>query len=102
MANYLLLYRSDQTAAEQMASMTPEQAQAEMQLWMVWGGVVGERMVDFGAPALDADGIGDSYIGGYSIVAAETRDELDAMIADHPHRSAGIIQVVELLPTPGM
>lgn len=102
MANYLLLYRSEQTAAEQMASMTAEQAAVEMQQWMVWDGIVGERMVDFGAPAADADGIGGSYIGGYSILAAETREELDAMIADHPHRSAGSIQVVELLPTPGM
>ncbi len=102
MAKYLLLYRSEQTASEQMASMTAEEAEAEMQQWMAWGGVVGERMVDFGAPAADADGIGGSYIGGYSILAAESRDELDAMIADHPHRSAGSIQVVELLSTPGM
>ncbi len=102
MANYLLLYRSGQTAGQQMASMTAEQAEAEMQRWVAWGGVVGERMIDFGAPAADTDGIDGSYIGGYSILAAETRDELDALIADHPHRALGTIQVVELLPVPGM
>lgn len=102
MAKYLLLYRSEQPANEQMASMSAEQAQAEMQRWEAWGGVVGERMVDFGEPTADTDGIGGSFIGGYSIVSAETREELEDLILDHPHKSVGTIQVVELLPVPGM
>ncbi len=37
MTKYLLLYRAPVSAAEQMASSTPEAAQAGMEAWMAWG-----------------------------------------------------------------
>jgi hypothetical protein len=37
MTKYLLLYRAPVSAAEQMASSTPEAAEAGMEAWMAWG-----------------------------------------------------------------
>jgi hypothetical protein len=52
---FLVLYRSPVSAREQMASATPEQAQAGMEAWQAWGEKAGAAIVDFGAP-LDGDG----------------------------------------------
>ena len=41
MTKYLLLYRSPVSAADQMSGATPEQAQAGMDAWTVWGGKAG-------------------------------------------------------------
>ena len=101
MAKYLVLYRGEQSAAEQMAASTPQEVQAEMQAWTDWGGKVGGRMVDFGAPAADTEGVGGSFISGYSIVSADTAEELAEMLGGHPHLAFGSIQTVELLEVPG-
>lgn len=50
MPKYLLLYRSPTSAPEQMASATPEQAQAGMDAWQAWMTKAGDAIVDFGAP----------------------------------------------------
>ena len=102
MAKYLLLYRSAQSAQDQMQQNTPEEMEAEMKAWMAWGGKVGDRLVDFGDPAADTDGIGGSYIGGYSIVSAGTSEELAEILDGHPHLAFGTIQAIELLPVPSM
>lgn len=102
MAKYLLLYQASEPPQEQRQTNTPEQMASEMQKWMAWGGKVGQRMVDFGAPALDTEGVGGTYIGGYSIVSADTGEELAEILEGHPHLDFGTIRTVELLPTPGM
>ncbi|MEO7262030.1 MAG: hypothetical protein ABI047_12365 [Jatrophihabitantaceae bacterium] len=50
MTKYLILYRAEQSAAEQMAQSTPEQREAAGQAWMAWAGTAGEAIVDFGSP----------------------------------------------------
>lgn len=50
MPKFMILYRSPVTAAEQMASGSPEQAQAGMDAWMAWAGKAGAAIVDLGAP----------------------------------------------------
>ena len=102
MANYLLLYRSAESSQDQMQESTPEEMQAELEQWNAWGAKVGERLVDFGAPSADVDGVGGSYIGGYSIVAAGSADELAEILDGHPHLAFGTIQSLELLDVPGM
>lgn len=42
MEKYLVLYRSQMTAGEQMAAGTPEQRQAGMDAWMAWGASAGD------------------------------------------------------------
>ena len=98
MTNFLVLYKADATAAEQMANATPEQAQAGMQAWMEWFSKAGDAVVDGGSP-LSGD---DRTISGYSIVQAESREALDALLEGHPHLMVGTLEVYESLPMPGM
>jgi tagatose-1,6-bisphosphate aldolase len=98
MSKFLVLYRADASAAEQMANATPEQQAAGMQAWTDWFGRAGEAVVDGGSP-LAGD---DRTIGGYSILQADSREALETLLADHPHRSMGNIELFEVLATPGM
>jgi hypothetical protein len=102
MAKYLLLYLSSEAPQDQMQQSTPEQMQEEIQKWESWGAEVGERMVDFGNPTADNDGIGGSYVGGYSIVSADTAEDLAELLDGHPHLPFGTIHTVEVTPIPGM
>jgi hypothetical protein len=101
---YLVLYRSGMTASEQMASSTPEQAQAGMDAWMAWAAGAGEAIVDLGSPTSVVDPGGDAGdpIGGYSILQADSHDALAAVLDSHPHRAmGGTIETLELLSMPG-
>jgi hypothetical protein len=109
MSKFMLLYRSPVSAADQMANATPEQAQAGMDAWMAWAGRVGDAMVDMGSPTNNAGSVGAAptgtgFIGGYSILEAESLEELKALVEGHPHLQMGPdagIDVLELLPMPG-
>ncbi|GAA4081782.1 hypothetical protein ACFFOS_27585 [Nocardioides kongjuensis] len=98
MTKYLVLYRSDSSAQEQMASASPEAQQAGMQAWMEWFGRAGDAVVDGGSPVSG----GDSTVGGYSILETESREALDDLLAAHPHLAVGTIDVHEFLAMPGM
>ncbi|WP_236792385.1 YciI family protein [Amycolatopsis sp. GM8] len=98
MTNFLVLYRADVSAAEQMANATPEQQQAGMQAWMDWFAKAGDAVVDGGSP-VSGD---DKSIGGYSVLQAKSRDALDAILENHPHTQIGTIEVLECLTMPGM
>ena len=105
MTKYLVLYRSNMTAGEQMAQSTPEQAQAGMDAWMAWAERAGDAVVDLGTPLAVVDPGGDSGdpIGGYSILQAESHDALGAVLEGHPHRAmGGTIETLECLQMPGM
>ena len=109
MTTYLLLYRSTVSASDQMANATPEQAQAGMPAWMAWGDKVGAAMTDMGSPTQTVATVGDGlvtsgFIGGYSLMEAETTDVLTALLDGHPHLMVpgNAIEVCELLPMPGM
>ena len=107
MAKFLVLYRAPVSALEQMASVTPEQAQAGMELWEAWAGRAGDAIVDLGAPLGDAAivGKGDAYsdLAGYSILEAASRDAVMAILEDHPHfhTPGGQVEMHETLPVPG-
>jgi hypothetical protein len=109
---FLVLYHSPVSSAEQMASMTPEQAKEGMDLWMSWAGRTGEGLVEFGMPLGDAmtvtpDGASPSkgHVTGYSIIQAESLDEAVNLVKDHPHFHApkgSAVEVIEFAPMPGM
>jgi hypothetical protein len=110
MTKYLLLYRAPGSASDQMASATPEQAQAGMDAWMGWAGRAGSALTDMGAPCQYAATVGATYpssegfIGGYSIVEADSLDAAKALLEGHPHLMMGEgagIDVHELLEMPG-
>lgn len=109
MTKYLLLYRSTVSAQDEMANATPEQAQAGMDAWMVWGAKAGSAITDMGSPTQTVATIGDGptasgVVGGYSLMEAETTEALSVLLDGHPHLMVpgNAIEVCELLPTPGM
>lgn len=104
MTKFLLLYRSPVSAAEQMATNDPEAAQAGMDAWMQWAQRVGSALLDLGSPVQQVTGGTDGDpIGGYSIMQAESADELQELLQGHPHTEwGGSIDVLEFLPMPGM
>jgi hypothetical protein len=109
---YMVLYRSSATAEEQMAQAQadPGAAAAAMELWTQWGAKVGDALVDFGSPlnesAIIPTGGGNvtAHIGGYSIMQADSAAEVTALLEGHPHFHApdASIEVLEVLPAPGM
>jgi hypothetical protein len=102
---YLVLYRSTMSVGEQMAAATPEAMQASMNDWMAWGAKAGDALVDFGSPtqpASDGDPGPAGWVGGYSFLQADNLDTLNALLENHPHQSMGTIEVLEVLPQPGM
>lgn len=109
MSRYMMLYRAPSSAIEQMASATPEQAQAGMDAWMRWAAEAGERIVDLGAPLGESTVVGasgdvdGSPVAGYSLMQAGSVDELKDLLENHPHllMDGASIQVLEVLPMPG-
>ncbi|MFH8252522.1 YciI family protein [Microbacterium sp. B2969] len=106
MTNYLILYRAEGTAADQMTEMSPEDGAASMQAWMDWQAKAGDAVVDFGSPTQPVAGADESSktsVGGYSLMQADSLDDLQALLEDHPHKAqGGSIEVLELLEIPGM
>ena len=109
MTKYLLLYRSSVAPGDQMANASPEQAQAGMQAWMQWAANAGDSLVDLGSPLTSAANVGKSspsgpYIGGFSIVQADSPDGITKLLEGHPHLMGpgdNSIEVLEFLPIPG-
>ncbi len=99
---FLVLYRTDVSAQQQMSESTPEQAEAGMQEWMAWAGRAGDSLVDMGSPVAPASDGADAAIGGYSILEAESLQALDTVLDGHPHLQVGTIDVHEFLDMPGM
>jgi hypothetical protein len=110
MTKFMVLYRSAMSAREQMASGTPEQARAGMEAWMAWAAKAGDAIVDLGAPLAGAAHVGPGsagedgdYISGFSILQAQSADEVTSILDGHPHLGmGGSIDVLEFLSMPGM
>jgi hypothetical protein len=110
MTKFMVLYRSAVSAQDQMASATPEQAQAGMDAWMAWAAKAGDAIVDLGAPLADAAHLGpgstggdSEHVTGFSILQAESADALTGVLDGHPHLgTGGSIDVLEFLAIPGM
>jgi hypothetical protein len=93
MTKYLLLYMSPVTPQDQMANATPEEGQAGMEAWNAWAGRAGSSLVDFGSPIAAAGSVGSDggvesggrYVGGFSILEADSADALRGLLEDHPH-----------------
>ena len=104
MTTYLVLYRDTSTAAEQMAELDPEVAAASMKAWSDWQQKAGDTVVDFGSPTQPVAGADDgatTFIGGYSVMQADSVEDLEATLADHPHKTqGGTIEILELLTLP--
>jgi hypothetical protein len=108
MKKFLVLYRAPISAREQMAKATPEQAKAGMEAWMGWAKKSEKAIVDLGSPVGDPVVVGPGkplgdYIGGFSILQAESVDALQKVLQGHAHlmMPGGSIEIREFLPMPG-
>lgn len=109
MTKYLVLYHAPKSAREQMASASPEQAKAGMDMWMNWMKRVGTGIVDMGAPTGDGAVVGGSkpagdHVGGYGVLQAESLDAAKKLLDGHPHlhMPGGWIELLEIIKLPGM
>ncbi len=110
MPKFLVLYRSNVSAAEQMSSGTPEEMQAGLDAWMSWAQGAGSSLTDMGSPLGDARVVGDGMaaspgnVSGYSFLEADSLDAAVALVNAHPHLmtpGGAVVEVQELLPMPG-
>jgi hypothetical protein len=108
---FMVLYNSSVSVSEQMAGSTPERRKAGMEEWMAWAGRAGSAIIDLGAPMqaaahVTSDGVSesDSQASGYSLLQGESKDEIDSLLADHPHLKmpGASIEVFEAVSMPGM
>jgi hypothetical protein len=111
MKKFLVLYKAPTSAFEQMAKSTPEQQKAGMDAWMAWSKKAASSIVDMGGPLgkslrVTKGGASPSTndLGGFSILQAESKEALAESLKGHPHFMTpdGSIEVVELMPMPGM
>jgi hypothetical protein len=104
MQKFLVLYRSQMSMGERMASTTPEERQSSMDAWMAWGAAAGEALVDWGVPTQptsdEAPGPA-GWVGGYSILQAADVDAVRAVLPGHPHNQIGSIEILQMLDMPG-
>jgi hypothetical protein len=108
MKRFLVLYESSMASSELMASSTPEQMQAGMEMWRKWADAAGSGIVDLGSPLGEGRSVGGSggadRVTGFSILQAESAADLDKLLDGHPHlQSPGnpSIAVYEFLAVPG-
>lgn len=109
MKKYLVLYHSPVSAREQMAQGTPEQQKAGMDAWMAWAGKAASSIVDLGSPLgdtahLGGSGTGRGFIGGFSILQADSLAAANKVLDGHPHlmMPGASIEVLEFMALPGM
>lgn len=112
MKKFLVLYKAPASSFEQMKNATPEQQKAGMDAWMAWGQKAGKAIVDMGAPlgkSLRVTKSGGASpatndLGGYSVLQAESKEALAKTLEGHPHfmMPEGSIEIVEMMPIPGM
>jgi hypothetical protein len=116
MKKFLVLYKASTAAFQQWMSATPEQQKAGMEEWMAWSKKAGGTIVDLGAmlgksmrvtPGGASPVVND--LGGYSILQAESKEELARMLEGHPHFKAAdgspepsaTIEISEIVPMTG-
>lgn len=111
MKKFLALYKAPASSFQQMSKATPEQQKAGMDAWMTWSKKAGSSIVDMGAPlgksvrvtnTGSADASND--LGGYSVLQAESKEALTESLKGHPHfmMPEGVIEIIEIMPMPGM
>jgi hypothetical protein len=108
----MVLFNSTIAASELMANATPEDMKASMAEWMKWADEAKKKAkFEFGMPLqavnrITAGGVtaSDSQISGYSIMEGESKDVIIDLLKSHPQmkRQGATIDVLEMLPMPGM
>jgi hypothetical protein len=108
MKKFIILYKSDQSPEEMMRNSTPEQMKSGMDMWMQWSTKAGSSIVDLGNPLGNGQIVTKSGgtkapigVSGYSLMQAESMDEVKTKLKDHPHfmsQGMSTIEVYEIMP----
>lgn len=111
MKKFLVLYKAPTASFDQAMKSTPEQQKEGMDAWTKWGKQAQKSIVDMGAPLGKAVRVSKggqesvrNELGGYSILQAESKEDLAKQLTGHPHfmMANGFIEVTEIVPMPGM
>jgi len=111
MKKFLVLYKAPTSGFDQMKSATPEQQKAGMDAWMAWSKKAGGSLVDMGSPlgkslrvTKGGSSAASNDLGGYSILQGESKEAVAEAMKGHPHfmMPDGFIEIVEMMPIPGM
>jgi hypothetical protein len=111
MAKFMVLYRSPFSAEEQLANADQPQVQEGMDAWMAWAKEAGDAVVDLGMPLgrgrhLDGSNTtaSDSDAAGYSVLQADSLDDVVKLLERHPHLGVpeNSLDVLPILSMPGM
>ncbi len=112
MAKYMLLWNSTESASELMAKASSEQMKASMDEWVKWKDEASKTVkFDFGTPlqsvnrvTSDGESKSTNQATGYSTVEGDSKEAILELLKKHPHlkRSGASIDVLEMLPMPGM
>ncbi len=91
MKKFLLIYHSPKEAMEKFASMSEEEVQGVMGVWMKWKETHVDAVVDFGNPvgpqhvtSVDGSKLQEDDVTGYGIVQAESLEAAQSLLKDHP------------------
>ena len=111
MKKFLVLYKASAATFAEAMKATPEQQKAGMDAWMAWGKRAEGAIVDMGAPLgktmrVTPKGVSPTTndLGGYTILQGESKEAVAESLKEHPHftMADGTIEVVEIMPMPGM
>jgi len=112
MSKYMILYNSPVSVRDLMADSIPEDMQESMAEWVAWKDeAVKTVKFEFGLPLqavsqVTKDDIKDSnsLVSGYSTIEGGSKQAVLDLVKSHPHlkRQGASIEVLEMLPMPGM
>ena len=105
MSKFMILYRAEASAREQMANASPQQIQAGVEAWRAWATRVGYAVSDLGAPLAHTTHVGPGTasadgVAGYSIIEAGSAEEVETVLDGHPHLTmpGASIEIMEIVP----
>lgn len=112
MAKFMLLYNSDMTIRDVMASTNAEQIDLSIKNWLEWREAASKLFkVEFGLPLQPIERVtskgeipSETRVTGYTIVEGESKKALMKLLKTHPHlkRPNASIDVLEMQPVPGL
>lgn len=113
MKKFIVIYHAPTFVPDRADKMSSDQQTAIMEAWTKWAQNCGDKLVDMGSPltnSLELVWSGKSEksskgVVGYSILQANTMEEIKTLLKGHPHLNWGsesTIEVHESIPPPGM
>jgi len=92
MKRFIVIYYAPQSFTKDMKNKSAEDMKKGQEEWMHWAMVIGDGLVDMGAPLGNGEVIeksktskSTSEIVGYSVLQAENIGEAAKMLQEHPH-----------------